>query len=336
MFEKLRRPGRSPKEGRVKKLFSYFIFGTICLVFVFLAPMTTKITGEGVLGYVGSEPIRTKEFRLVEQNVHQQYQSRLDQADEKTYSKLQKEIQQRALQYLVEVYLLVQGSQKAGFFLSDKELRSEIRSFPLFQEDGRFLYSRYLQFLKNENISPSHFEERIRKAKWAENWKVVFRKAVSSNELEKEKKSHRYRYKVNLRYALLNAGEIEEQKLELLVKSGDLKKINSFLKKNNVEWKTTGEFSITSAFGISITQNQNLMDAVIHHLPSKGMIPRLIREADKIYIVHVLSFKEGSISPMNRQLESFLSQRFDKSERLLNSWMDFQRGQIKVRLSDQI
>ena len=336
MFEKLRRPGRSPREGRVKKLFSYFIFGAICLVFVFLAPMATKITGEGVLGYVGSEPIRTKEFRLVEQNVRQQYQSRLDQADEKTYSKLQKEIQQRALQYLVEVYLLVQGSQKAGFFLSDKELRSEIRAFPVFQEDGRFLYSRYLQFLKNENISPSHFEERIRKAKWAENWRAVFRKAVSSNELEKEKKSHRYRYKVNLRYALLNAGEIEEQNLELLVKSGDLKKINSFLKTNNVEWETTGEFSLASAFGISITQNQNLMDVVIHHLPSKGMIPRLIREADKIYIVHVLSFKKGSISPMDRQLESFLSQSFDKSERLLNSWMDFQRGQIEVRLSDQI
>ena len=336
MFEKLRKPGRSPREGKLKKWFSYFIFGSICLVFVFLAPMGTKLIGGGVVGYVGSEPIRSEEFRFVEESIRRQYQSRLDQADEASGLKIQEEIRQKALQYLINLYLIVQGSQEAGFSLSDEELRTEIRSLPVFQQDGRFSYSRYLSFLKSRNWNPSRFEDRIRRDKLAEDWTAVFRKAISSNALEKEKKSQRYRYKVNFRYALLNAGEIEEQNLEPLVKSKNLQEINSFLKKNRVDWKETGGFSLVSAFGIPIAQNQNVMEALIHHLPSKGIIPQLIRQANKIYIVRVLSFKEENISSQERQLENLLSRNFDKSGRLLDSWVNVQRRQSKIKLSEKI
>lgn len=336
MFEKIRRPGRSLKDGKVKKWFSYFIFGLICLVFVFLAPMGAQFIGKGVLGYVGGEPIRAREFRLVEGNIRRQYQSRLDQADEESYSKIQEEIRQKALRYLVEVSLLAQGAKKADFFLSDEELRAKIRSFPVFQQDGRFLYSRYLQLLKQEKLNPSHFEERIRKAKTAENWRALFKKSVFTNTLEQEKKSQRHRYKVNFRYVSLHAGDVEEQDLEPFVKARDVKKINNFLKKHKVKWEETGVFSLFSAFGQPIAQNQNLMEVLIHHLPSTGLIPRLIRQGDQIYVVHVLSFTEGTASPEERQLESFLEQNFDKSVRLLDVWMDFQREKIKVRLSDKI
>ena len=336
MFEKLRRPGRSPKERGLKKLFSYIIFGAICLVFVFLAPMGSKLLGEGVLAYVGGEPIRAGELQLMEENIKKQYQSRLEQADGEGYSQLQKEIRQRALSELIKLYLLVQGSQKAGFSLSEEELRSEIRSFPVFQKDGRFLYSRYKSFLKSQRLSPSRFESRIHKSKLAESWMAGFRKATVSNALEKKKKSQRYRYKVNFRYALLKAGDIEEESLEPLVKSKDLKKINAFLEKKNVSWEKTGVFSLVSSFGVPIAQNKNLMEVLIHHLPSKGIIPRLIRQADKLYIVDVLDFKEKNISQQERQLENLLSRNFDKSIRLLDSWIDFQRQEIKVQLSDNI
>ena len=333
MFEKLRRPGRSPREGRLKKWFSFFVFGAICLVFVFLAPMGPNLIGGRVLGYVGSEPIRSEEFQFIEASIRRKYQSRLEQADEASGLKIQKEIRQKALQYLINLYLIVQGAQKAGFSLSDEELRSEIRSFPIFQQDGRFLYSKYLSFLKNQRLNPSRFEDRIRKDKLAEDWTAVFKKAISSNTLEKEKKSQRYRYKVNFRYAVLNAGEVEEQSLEPLVKTKNLQEINSFLKKNRGDWKETGFFSPVSAFGIPISQNRDLMEALIHHLPSKGIIPQLIRQDNKIYIVRVLSFKEENISPQEQQLEDLFNRNFGKSGRLLDSWLNVQRQQIQIKLS---
>ena len=336
MFDKLRRPGRSLKEGKTKKIFSYIVFGAICLVFVFLAPMGTKLIGEGVLGYVGNEPIRAREFQLIEENIKKEYQSRLEKADDESHSKIMEEIRQKAKAEIVKLYLLVQGSQKEGFFLSDKELRSEIHAFPVFQEEGRFLYSRYLVFLKSQNLSASRFENRIRKSKLAQNWVSLFRKAIFSNNLEKEKKFQRYRYKVKIRYALLLSENIEEENLEPFVKSKDLRKINSFLKKNDVKWEETGYFSPISGFGVPIAQNQNFMEVLINYLPHKGVIPRFIRQANKIYIVNVLSFKEENISPQEQQLENFLSYRFDKSMRLLDSWINFQRKNIKVRLSDNI
>ena len=116
MFEKLRRPGRSPKEGRLKKWFSYFVFGAICLVFVFLAPMGTNLMGEGIVGYVGNEPIRAREFRLFEESITQNYKSRLEKASDENYTKIQEEIRYRAKAEIVKRYLLVQGAQNNGFF----------------------------------------------------------------------------------------------------------------------------------------------------------------------------------------------------------------------------
>lgn len=332
MFEKFRRPGRSYKEGKIKKWFSYFIFGSICMVFVFLAPMGTQLIGVGVLGYVGNEPIRAEEVRLVEDNIRQQYQSQLEQADEKRYSEIQQEIQQRALQYLMEISLLVQATQNQGFFLSDEELRSKIRSFPFFHQDGRFLYSYYLSFLKNQKLSPARFEERIRKVQMAENWREIFKKSLFSNSLEHEKKSQRHSYKVSFRYALFNVGDIEESDLESLVKAKKLKKINQFLKQHKVEWQKTGVFSLFSAFGIPIANNQNVKEVLIHHLPSKGIIPRLIWQGDKIYVVQVLFFKKTKkYNQKDMQLESFLEKNYNKSLRILDLWMQVQRQKIKIR-----
>ena len=332
MFEKWRRPGRSPKEGKIKKLFNYIVFGAICLVFVFLAPMGTKLMGEGVVAYVGGEPIRGRDLSFIEENIRRSQQGRLEQANEENYLKIQEEIRQSALRQIIELFLMAQGSQKEGFFLSDEELRAEIRSFPAFQQEGRFLYSAYLTFLKNSKLSSHRFEERIKKSKLSENWINIFKKASLVNSLEEEKKSQRGRYKVNFRYVLFKAGDIEEQKLEPLVKAGDVKKVNHFVQKNKGVWEKTGLFSLFSPFGTPIAQNQNLMELLIRHLPSLGIIPQLIRQADKIYVVDVLSFKEGEMDAEEKQLEKLISQRFDKSTRLLDSWLNFQREKIKVKL----
>jgi len=336
MFEKIRRPGRSFKDGRIKKWFSYFIFGLICIVFVFLAPMGSQFIGEGVVGYVGKEPIRFREFRVAEENIRQNYKSRLEQADTENYSRIQKNIRQTALKYLVDSSLLSQGAKQAGFLLSDDELRSEIRSFAVFQHEGRFIYSRYLEFLKSQKMNHSRFEERMRKYKTADNWRLTFDKAIFTNKLEKEKKSQRHVYKMNFRYAQFPAGDVEEERLEPLLRSKNLKKINKFIKENKAEWEKTGVFSLLSAFGLPITRNQSVMEALLQQIPSRGLIPRLIRHGDQVYIVELLSFKKGKPSLNERRMESFLERNYDKSSRLLDSWLELQKQKTPVKISNPL
>ncbi|MCZ0932385.1 MAG: SurA N-terminal domain-containing protein [Oligoflexia bacterium] len=338
MLDKLRRPGRSYRDGKLKKIFSVVVFGLICIVFVFIAPMGINLMGEGVVGQVGSEFIRVRDLRVLEENLRNQYKSRLEQADEETYSKLQQQIRSIALQNLVSIYVINYALQKEGLFLTDKELISTIQNIPYFQEEGRFLNSRYMAFLKSQNLSSSRFEERVRREKLADNWQKTFNQAVSSNELEKEKSQARHQYKVNLRYVTLKAEEIAEEKLEPFVQEKNKKEIEKFLKKAQVKWEQTGLFSLLLPLRVSIAHNETIMTAVLNQLPSKGLIPKLIRDDNKVHVVEVLSFsKEKNISPEDKQLADLISQNFEKSSRLFNSWMSTQRKHIKVEINpDQI
>lgn len=335
MLDRLRRPGRSVREGHFKKLFSYFVFGGICIIFVFLVPMGTQLFGEGILAYVGQEAVRAGEVQFFENNIKSRYQSRLDSADGEVFAQIQEEIRQRALAEVIKMYIMVQGSEKAGFFIGDEELKSIILSLPGFQEKGRFLYSKYKLYLKSQNMKASRFENRVRKIQQASQWDSLFRKSIVKNQLEREKEIQRYAYKVNFQYVALKAGEIEEEKLEPFLKAKDIKKVNQFLKEQEKSWQKTGEFSLLSPFGLEIAQNQNLMEALIRHLPRQGLIPGLIRHSDEIYIVNVLSFKETSVSPQEKQIQTLLSRNFGKSMRLLSGWTEKQYETIKIKRSSR-
>ena len=335
MLDKLRRPGRSRKDGHFKKTFRIVVFGLICLVFVFIAPMGINLTGKGVVGKVGNEFIQTRELRLLEENIKNQYKSRLEQADEEQSSQLQKQIRQIALQNLVHLYLINYALQKEGLFLTDEELIESIKNTSFFQEKGRFSKTRYISLLKNINLSRSRFEENERKRLLADNWQKLFSQAAVSNELENEKKQARHQYKLNLRYAEMKAGELEEEQLEPFIKEKNKKGIERFFRKNQVKWETTDVFSVLLPMGVSIAHNETVMDAVIERLPSKGLIPKLIRDENKVYIVEVLSFSKQNISTEDKQLSALISQNFDKSSRLFESWLSTKKEQVKIEINPE-
>ncbi len=336
MFEKWRRPGRSRKEGSLKKLFSYIIFGTICLVFVFLAPVGSRFAGESILGYVGKVPIRAGDIRRIEEHLNRR-QNFLEKAEGEKHAQIKKEIRKQAIQQFISSSLIDQGAQKNGFFIGKKELIEEIRAFPDFQKDGQFLYSKYLNILKSQRLKVSRFENLIRKDKLVKNWIDLSEKAIFSNKIEKKKQKERQSYKTRIRYAPIPTEKAEEESLKPLVQKGNLKKINEFLKEKQIQWEEPAPFSIAPAFRNPIVQNQNLMEALIHHLPSKGLIPRWLRQNNKIYIIQVLSFKKENMSPQEQKIEKLLNQRFfDKSVRFLDSWLNFQKQRIKVEISDSI
>ena len=333
MLDKIRRPGRSYKDGTFKKIFTYIIFGLICLVFLFIAPMGINLTGQGIAGQVGSHYISQRELRILEENLRNQYRSRLEQADENQSQEIQKEIRSRALEYLVRLYLINSALHKEEVFLTDEELAVSIQSIPIFREDGRFLNSRYQTFLKNQKLQPTRFEESIRREQLSKNWEKTFNRALSSNKLEENKTQERYKYKVNFRYVTLNATEVKEEELEPFVKSKNKSEIEKFLKKAQVKWEKTGSFSLFTPLGVSIAQNELVMNKLIKQIPKTGLIPEFIRDENKIYLVDVLSFVEGKIDPEEKRLEALFSQNFDKSLRLFSDWLNFKREQIKVTIN---
>ena len=337
MLDKLRRPGRSRKDGRIKKIFTTALFGLICLVFVFIAPMGVNIMGEGVVAQVGSDFIKSRELRMIEENLRYQYKSRLEQEDSDSASQLERQIRSRALQELVRLYLINYSLKKEGHFLTDEELAFAIQSIPEFQEKGRFLKTKYIALLKNINLNQARFEENERRRLLANQWQKTFQQAVPANKLEKEKNQARYQYKTQLRYIELKAEEVEEEQLEPFVLEQNKQEIDRFLKQTQAKWEKTNLFPLLLPLGVPIAHNENIMKAVIEQLPIKGLIPKLIRDKDKLYIVEILSFSEDSSNPEDKSLAGLLNQSFEKANRLFDSWLTVQRQNVKIKSNpDQI
>jgi len=330
MFEKLRKPSKAKRQGRIKSIFSYIVFGTICLVFVFLSPMSSQIFGEGVVAYVGSEPIRSREFRFVEANLQSEYQDRLNTGSAEEIQTLQSRIRQNALSQLVHIYLVSQASQKVGFLVSDEQLQETIRSIPVFQRKGRFVYSQYLAYLKNQRLSATRFESRVRRMEIAQGWRDMFLKSVSSNELEQIKSQERNLYKLKLSFAEVPLSRIKLDEIQTLITSKQKTKLNQFLKRKQISWNHLEEMPLVKLFDLPPLGNSYFIESLINHLPQTGLIPELFMKGDKGYVVDILLFKTSPRQVQNIDIASFALD-YSKSNRLFEQWIDVQKEKFPIR-----
>ena len=328
MLEKIRRPGRSYKDGIVKKSLSYFILGLICAMFLFIAPMGTQLSTQGVVAQVGPHLIRSRELKNVEDNLKRQYRSRLNSGS--NTEALQKQIRSQAIQYLIDTYKISFLAEQKGFFISDKELRDRIKKYPAFQDKGRFLHSRYQAFLKNQNLNPAHFEERIRRAELSQDWLMLFKKGIPKNQLEEVKKKEKYKYQISINYVELPAEQVEENKLAALLKAKDRKGIDQFIKAADASWEKTDVFSLIMPIAQPIAQKDQIIEALLAHVPEKGLIPKLIRDENKVYAIEINSFKIGTVKKEDLQIEQLLSRNFGKSDQVFEDWLSIESKNIKV------
>ena len=330
MFKKIRRPGRSHKDSSFKKIFTYFIFGLICAVFLFIAPMGSQLIGEGMVAKVGREQIMIRELKQLEEVIKENYQRqrKMEEWDEASLE----QIRSSALQQLIDLYMVYSSSKREGFFISDQELKDNIQSFPVFQEKGRFLYSRYLEFLKLRRISPKRFEEQLRKQQTFQSWQDLFNKAFQTNELEKQQNKARDRYKIQLEYAEMQAEEIKEEEVSKLLKEKNSQQLKLLLKKAGVSWQKTGEFALFLPIQTPIAQNQKMISAIIAHLPEKGWIPSLVRDNNKLYAINIVSFSQDLPKKEENPLDLFLSQNYGKSNQMFETWLKAQAKKIPIKV----
>jgi peptidyl-prolyl cis-trans isomerase D len=72
-------------------------------------------------------------------------------------------LKEQTLNRLIDEALIFQAADRLGIRVSDAELQEAIRSYPYFQEDGKFSQRRYFQALSRVRIAPADFEAQERK-----------------------------------------------------------------------------------------------------------------------------------------------------------------------------
>jgi len=133
------------------------LFGIIIIVFIFWGVGSFK-GKEKVVAKVGPYKISIVEYqesynRLL--NFYRMlYKERLD---ESTLNQLK--IKEKAMDEIVDRYVLLIKARQMGIDVSNKEFAEYIANIDAFKRDGKFSKSAYVEVLKRNNIDPKKFEE---------------------------------------------------------------------------------------------------------------------------------------------------------------------------------
>ncbi|HEY0973658.1 MAG TPA: SurA N-terminal domain-containing protein [Solimonas sp.] len=150
---------------RTSGLVAGFIVAIIAIPFAFfgLEQFGGGSSGDPVVATVGDQKIRESQFRRAYEQRYRQMQAlmgenfRADMIDQTLF-------RQAVLKDMTQEAMLKQYSAEAGYLASDALLFKTISTAPVFQQDGKFNTSAYMNFLANQGESPDAFEKRLRES----------------------------------------------------------------------------------------------------------------------------------------------------------------------------
>jgi peptidyl-prolyl cis-trans isomerase D len=138
------------------------IIGAIVLVFILWGVGGFKSPGTQEVAQVNGTPILVTAYLKQYQELVKQLQGRYPgELTEELLKKLR--LKEQALNRLVDETLILQAAHRMGLQVSAAELREQIRSYPFFQEDGKFSDKRYQMLLARNHLRPPEFEDQERR-----------------------------------------------------------------------------------------------------------------------------------------------------------------------------
>jgi peptidyl-prolyl cis-trans isomerase D len=110
---------------------------------------------------LGGEGVSLHEFQMTYTNLtdfyRRLYQDRFTEDFARTLN-----LKQQALDTLVQRKLLLREAKRQELVVSDAELIEKVQAYPVFQVNGHFDHSRYLQVLRLSRLTPGDFEQNQR------------------------------------------------------------------------------------------------------------------------------------------------------------------------------
>jgi peptidyl-prolyl cis-trans isomerase D len=110
---------------------------------------------------LGSEGVSLHEFQMIYTNLTDSYRRLYQDRFTEDFARALN-LKQQALDTLVQRKLLLREAQRQGLVVSDAELIEKVQAYPVFQVNGHFDHSRYLQVLRMSRLTPGDFEQNQR------------------------------------------------------------------------------------------------------------------------------------------------------------------------------
>lgn len=195
------------KEFSLRQVGAVVIFGAIALTFVLNMNMGREMGGRGYAAQVNDSYISLKDLNSETERVERSFGQMFGQLGGAQRSFMTNQ----ALQSLIQTELVSQYSEKAHIFATDHEVSQVIvKDLPYFQESGRFRRDLYEQILASNRLTPSEFEEKVRKDRKLARIRGLMEASSTPLKLEVEKKKQLAESQVNFSYVQLEKEKIGE------------------------------------------------------------------------------------------------------------------------------
>ncbi len=133
------------------------LFGIIIVVFIFWGVGSFR-GGEKVVAEVGPYKITIVEYQEAYNRMFNFYKMLYkDRLDDAVLGQLK--IKEKAMDELVDKYVLLLKAKEMGLDVSDKEFSAHIERVDAFKRDGKFSPQVYAELLKRNKIDPKEFEK---------------------------------------------------------------------------------------------------------------------------------------------------------------------------------
>ena len=200
--------GLADKGLTTRSVVAFIIFGMIVAVFV-LSDLNGPQSGGTAMGSaaeVNGELISIKDFQD-EENRLSQYYSQLfgGQFDSEMQRNL---LRSEVMNSLVNKSLTAQAAQKAGIYATDAEVRYMIvNELPYFKKDGVFQSDAYRSILTANRMTPSDFENKLRKDIQTQRSRQLFEASFGMTQFQKNLEKELRSSQIKLEFVALSAAE---------------------------------------------------------------------------------------------------------------------------------
>jgi peptidyl-prolyl cis-trans isomerase D len=151
------------------------------------------------LATVSGEGVSLREFQITYNNLmdfyRRIYQDRFTEDFARAFN-----LKQQALDTLVQRKLLLHEAKRQGLTVADAELIARVQSYPIFQVNGGFDRSRYLQVLRLSRLTPGDFEQNQREELLLAKLENLIKDGIQVTENEVKEAFIRDQEQVNVEY----------------------------------------------------------------------------------------------------------------------------------------
>ncbi len=186
------------------------MFGIIVLVFVFWGVGGFQGNEKNILATVNDKPIHAKQFyRFYDQELNRLRQRNPDIS---TADLKDMDFKRQLFNQLVNKRLLLDKVKELGILVSTEELKNEISSMKVFQdENNQFDVKRYQAVLQANNIDPARFEAGLQSDLLVQKLRSYILSPVKVNENEARELFNYIQEKAKIEYILFSSKDYMDQ-----------------------------------------------------------------------------------------------------------------------------